>query len=147
MFSRDICVVLNNPRAALATPLKSEDNASISFKGAPRDNAAQFFREKKIELWILTKALTPAGECFSSSLMPQRERLGGWCEASSERWVGEPQDVVSWKYRSQVFVTTVVSVASQIFKPSHVNKNRFLPYHQLGLKQKADVLCKHYFLN
>lgn len=45
------------------------------------------------------------------------------------------------------FVTTVVSVASQIFKPSHVNKNRFLPYDQLGLKQKADVLCKHYFLN
>lgn len=37
------------------------------------------------------------------------------------------------------FVTTVVSVASQIFKPSHVNKNRFLPYDQHGLKQKADV--------
>lgn len=37
------------------------------------------------------------------------------------------------------FVTTVVSVASQIFKPSHVNKNGFLPYDQLGLKQKADV--------
>lgn len=37
------------------------------------------------------------------------------------------------------FVTTVMSVASQIFKPSHVNKNRFLPYDQLGLKQKADV--------
>lgn len=58
--------------------------------------------------------------------MPQRERLGGLvCGLLRARWEGEPQDVVSWKYLSQVFVTTVVSVASQIFKPSHVNKNRF----------------------
>lgn len=69
------------------------------------------------------------------------------CGLLRARWEGEPQDVVSWKYTSQVFVTTVVSVASQIFKPSHVNKNRFLSYDQFGLKQKADVLCKHYFLS
>lgn len=47
MFSRDI--------APLATSLKSEDNASSSFKGAARDNAVVLGKKKS--LWILTKAL------------------------------------------------------------------------------------------
>lgn len=103
----------------------------------------QLFRKKKA-LWILTKALPLLADASRSHRCPKEKDWVGWCAASSEPGGRVSLRMLIAEAQKSDFVTTVVSVASQIFKPSHVNKNRFLPYDQLGLKQKADVLCKHF---